>query len=57
VPSLAELRRTLATLARIQRQAPVILDPQPDVPLGDVIDALDTIQLAGFAKVSLAATP
>lgn len=57
VQSLAELRATLTTLARIQRQAPVILDPQPEVPLGDVIDALDVIRLAGFAQVSLTATP
>jgi len=56
VRSLAELRATLATLASIRRQAPVILDPQPDVPLGDVIDALDVIRLAGFAQVNLAAT-
>ena len=56
VPSLAELHNALAALARIQRQAPVVLDPQPDVPLGDVIDALDVIRRAGFAQVQVAAT-
>lgn len=56
LPSLSKLREALAALAHIQRQAPVILDPQPDVPLGDVIDALDVIRLSGFAQVQVAAT-
>jgi biopolymer transport protein ExbD len=55
VGSLAELRQKLATVARIKRDAPVILDPASDVPLGDVIDVFDLSRLAGFQKVQFAA--
>ena len=41
--SLAELRQMLASIARIKRDAPVILDPASDVPLGDVIDVFDLV--------------
>lgn len=56
VPSRTALRQILTELAQIQRQVPVILDPQPEVPLGEVIDALDAIRLAGFVEVQVAAT-
>ena len=55
IASLAELRQSLAAIARIKRDAPVILDPDPDVPLGDVIDVLDLSRLVGFEKVQFAA--
>jgi biopolymer transport protein ExbD len=55
-PSLGELRVLLTTLARIKRDAPVILHPDPDVSLGDVIDVLDASRLAGFEKVQFAAS-
>jgi biopolymer transport protein ExbD len=54
VGSLAELRTALATIARIKRDAPVILDPDPRVPLGDVIDVFDLSRLVGFEKVRFA---
>lgn len=54
--SLADLRQTLAAIARIQRDVPVIIDPASDVPLGDVIDVFDVTRLAGFSKVQFAAT-
>ena len=54
VGSLAELRQTLTTIASIKRDAPVIIDPIGDVPLGDVIDVFDLARLVGFEKVQFA---
>lgn len=56
VASLAELHGTLTTIARIKRDAPVILDPDRNVPLGDVIDVFDLSRLVGFEKVQFAAS-
>lgn len=56
LPSLADLRGTLAQIARIKRDAPVILHPDPDVPLGDVIDVFDLARVVGFEKVQFAAS-
>ncbi|MDX1947779.1 MAG: biopolymer transporter ExbD [Pirellulaceae bacterium] len=56
IATLAELRGTLATIARIKRDAPVILDPDRQVPLGDVIDVFDLSRLVGFEKVQFATT-
>jgi biopolymer transport protein ExbD len=56
VPSLAVLRQQLAAAAAIKRDAPVILHPDPEVPLGDVIDVYDLARLAGFETVQFAAT-
>jgi biopolymer transport protein ExbD len=53
--SLAQLNSALVTAARIKRDAPVILHPDPAVPLGDVIDVYDLARLAGFEKVQFAA--
>ena len=52
--SLAELRNSLAAIARIKRDAPVILEPDPAVPLGDVIDVFDLARLAGLEKIQFA---
>jgi biopolymer transport protein ExbD len=54
--SLTQLQGALATAARIKRDAPVILHPDADVPLGDVIDVYDLARLAGFEKVQFAAS-
>ena len=56
VPSLAALRQTLAQVARIKRNAPIILHPDADVPLGDVIEVYDISRLVGFEKVKFAAS-
>src|SRR5437763_6832991 len=56
VSSLVELRQTLVSIARIKRDAPVILDPASDVPLGDVIDLFDLSRVVGFQKVQFAAS-
>jgi biopolymer transport protein ExbD len=56
VRSLAELRQTLAALARLKRDAPVIIDPASDVPLGDVIDVFDLSRVVGLQKIQFAAS-
>jgi biopolymer transport protein ExbD len=55
IPSLAELRQRLASIARLSREAPLVIDPADDVPLGDVIEVFDLSRLAGFTKVQFAA--
>jgi biopolymer transport protein ExbD len=56
VATLAEVRKYLAAVAQIKRDAPVILDPDPQVPLGDVIDVYDAARLEQFEKVQFAAS-
>jgi len=57
IASLAELRQSLAGVARIKRDAPVILHPDSDVPLGNVIDVYDISRRVGFEKVQFAVSP
>jgi biopolymer transport protein ExbD len=54
--SLEELRNVLARLAEIKRDAPVILHPDPEVPLGNVIDVYDLTRVVGFEKVAFVTT-
>src|SRR5436305_13926020 len=54
--SLAELRQLLVGISRIKSDAPVVLDPASDVPLGDVIDVFDLSRIVGFRKVQFAAS-
>ena len=54
VPSLAGLEQSLRRVARIKRDAPVILHPDPEVPLGSVIEVYDISRLVGFEKVQFA---
>ena len=54
VATLAELRATLEPIARLKRDAPVILHPDREVPLGDVIDVYDVARLSGFEQVQFA---
>ena len=56
VPTLQQLREQFQLIASIKRDAPVILDPDPGIPLGDVIDVYDLSRLAGFEKVQFAAS-
>lgn len=53
--SLQELRSVLQKLAEIKRDAPVILDPEGDVSLGDAIDVYDLARRLGFEKVQFSA--
>ena len=50
-----QLRAALQQIHGIQPQAPIIVHPAPEVPLGFVIQAYDLSRVAGFTKVSLAA--
>lgn len=52
--SLGELREILTNLAEIKRDAPVILHPDPEVPLGNVIDVYDLSRVIGFEKIQFA---
>jgi biopolymer transport protein ExbD len=54
--SLNQVGEMLRVLAEIKGDAPVILDPDPAVPLGDVIDLYDLARLAGFARIQFAAS-
>lgn len=54
-PQLAQVRAILFALAEVQSELPVVLDVDPDVPLGDVIDLYDVCRLAGFQQVQFAA--
>src|SRR5687768_2806850 len=44
--SLAEVGSVLRSIARIKRDVPVILDPESEAALGDVIDVFDLSRLA-----------
>ncbi len=49
-----ELRDVFAKLARIKRDAPVILHPDDNVPLGSIIDVYDLARVIGFDKIQFA---
>ena len=53
--SLAQLHQQLQAIARIKQDAPVILHPDEEVPLGDVIDVFDISRLVGFEKIQFVA--
>lgn len=54
--TLDEVRASLAGIAVVKPDAPVILHPDEDVPLGHVIDVYDVTRLEGFEKVQFAAS-
>jgi len=54
VESLDQIRTALAGIAKIKPDAPVILHPDPEVPLGHVIDVYDAARLEGFEKIQFA---
>jgi biopolymer transport protein ExbD len=56
VGSLDQVRRTLAALAAVKSDAPVIIHPARQVPLGHVIDLYDLTRLEGFRKVQFTAS-
>lgn len=53
---LQQLRELLDLVARIRTDVPVILDVDPEVALGDVIDVYDLCRLAGFERIQFAAS-
>lgn len=56
VETLSDVRTRLETIFQIKKDAPVVLHPDPDVPLGHVIDVYDLARLIGFAKIEFAAS-
>lgn len=54
VPDWAGLKTTLRDLAEAAPEIPVILDIQPAVPVGDLVDIYDTCRAAGFQSVQFA---
>ena len=53
--SLEELRQQLQAIAQIKQDAPVILHPDQEVPLGEVINVFDISRLIGFEKIQFVA--
>jgi biopolymer transport protein ExbD len=54
IRSLKELKATLGPIAQASRDAPIILHPDPEVPLGDLIDSYDVVRGEGFRKLRFA---
>lgn len=52
--SLAEVQQRLQQIAAINPDVPAIVHPEPDTPLGHVIDIFDSARQAGFANVKFA---
>ena len=53
--SLAQLHQRLQAIAQVKQDAPVILHPDEEVPLGDVINVFDISRLIGFEKIQFVA--
>jgi biopolymer transport protein ExbD len=56
IGSLKEVEQKLVRVFGINREAPVIVHPDQDVPLGHVIDLYDLTRRVGFRTVQFAAT-
>ncbi|MHB0957822.1 MAG: ExbD/TolR family protein [Pirellulaceae bacterium] len=56
VETLREVRSRLEGIIAIKRDAPVVLHPDQEVPLGHVIDLYDMARLVGFKKIQFAAS-
>ena len=54
VVRFADLRTRLMAVARIKNDLPVLVDPDGEVPLGDVISVYDAAREAGFENVQFA---
>jgi biopolymer transport protein ExbD len=57
VADLAELKNRLTAVSQIKADAPLILHPDRNVPLGIVIEAYDVAKQSGFDKLSFAVNP
>ena len=53
--SLVQLQQRLQAIAQVKQDAPVILHPDEEVPLGDVINVFDLSRLVGFEKIQFVA--
>jgi biopolymer transport protein ExbD len=54
VASLTELQSHLHNVAQVSLDAPITLHPDPEVPLGDLIDTYDIVRGEGFRKLRFA---
>ena len=54
ITTLAGVRQKLTQVFAIVRNAPLIIHPEPAVPLGHVIDLYDLARQIGFEKVQFA---
>ncbi len=54
--SLQQVRSRLEAIASVKRDAPVVLHPDKEVPLGHVIDLYDLTRLTGFELIQFAAS-
>ena len=52
--TFAELKTRLQRIARIKNDASLIIHPEKNVPLGEVINVFDSSQMAGFINVQFA---
>ena len=52
--TIEDVFNTLNSLAAINMEAPIIVHPDENVPIGFVIEVYDQAKLAGFEKVSFA---
>ncbi len=52
--NLAELMDRIALISRIKADAPIIVHPDSEVPIGPVIEVYDVCKNAGFEQVSFA---
>ena len=52
--TIGDVASTLNSLAAINLEAPIIVHPDENVPIGFVIEVYDQAKLAGFEKVSFA---
>lgn len=57
VDSFADIQEHLTRLVQIKADAPLVLHPDPAVPLGFVISAYDAAKIVGFNQVSFAVNP
>ncbi|WP_417746248.1 ExbD/TolR family protein [Rosistilla oblonga] len=55
LPSLDALRQRLQAILDVGVLPPVIVDPDPEVPMGDAIRVYDTARSLGFDRVLFAA--
>ena len=53
--SLETVGATLKALSEMKSDLPVLLDIDPEIPLGNVIDVYDLCRLCGLSKVQFAA--
>lgn len=55
--SIAEVEATLDELRQIDPNVPVVVDPERDVPIENVLDVYDAARRVGLGKIKFAASP